>query len=303
MKNYITVSTVNFHAVWGNKDINRKRIIEYIGALARQGSDIIVFPEMALTGYDYDENINMQKTIAETSDGESIAEIAKETQKYEVYAVFGMPEKDVNGNIYNSAAVCGPQGIIGMYRKIHLAGEEAKWAIAGNHPFMFDTEWGPIGISICYDTYIFPEITRYYKAKKVRLLLNPTAVFKTTKAKAHMTTLLARSATDNIYIASANLYGMDHEHTFWGKSNIVGPAKTNGEAEILAGIGFDENESSAQTVETAEFDMSTLPYHTYSHLFDKNVKVGVPDWRPELYAKMCEELLKDSKWRRGEANG
>lgn len=300
MRNYITVSTVSFHAVWGNKSINLKRIAEYAESLSKQGSNIIVFPEMALTGYEYDEDYAMQVELAEGVDGPAVATISEITKKYKTYVVFGMAESDMDGKVYNSAAVCGPKGFVGMYRKIHLPLNEPRWASSGENPFLFETEWGPVGITICYDTYLFPEIMRYYKAKGARLLLNPTAVFRKDKTKAHMTSLFCYAATNNIYIASANLYGVDHKNVFIGKSNIIGPAKTNGEALLLAGEAFDEEKEGSETVETASFDMSILPYHTYSHLFDKNVKVGTPDWRPELYLKMCMDLLQEEKWKRGE---
>lgn len=52
MKDIITVSTVTFNAKWGEKDKNLNRIMGYIEAAAKKGSDIVIFPEMALTGYD-----------------------------------------------------------------------------------------------------------------------------------------------------------------------------------------------------------------------------------------------------------
>ncbi|MDR1045197.1 MAG: carbon-nitrogen hydrolase family protein, partial [Candidatus Adiutrix sp.] len=52
MKDIVTVSAVNFSAVWGDSFGNRKRMVEYSEALARRGSDFIIFPETALTGYD-----------------------------------------------------------------------------------------------------------------------------------------------------------------------------------------------------------------------------------------------------------
>lgn len=291
MSDYITVSVISFHSVWGKKETNLKRIVEYAEAVSRRGSQIIIFPEMALTGYGYSEEYNMQEELAEMLPGPATDAISEVTKKYGTYVAFGMPELGEEGKIYNSAVVCGPDGYIGKYRKIHLPLDEPKWAESGEWPFLFQTEWGPVGISICYDTYLFPEIMRYCKAKGARLLLNCTAVYNENKQTIHMNSLFCNAATNNIYIASANLYGMDCQNEFYGKSNIVGPTRPNGEAELLAGHAFDEKYEDSETVVTASFDMSTLPYHTYSHLFDKNVKVGTPDWRPELYAKLCADLL------------
>ena len=296
MNAYIAVSVVNFHAKWGDKACNLKRMTEYIETIARIGSNVIVFPEMALTGYEYLEEEQMQKKLAEPMTGNAINTIAKEARKNGVYVIFGMPELGENGKIYNSAAVCGPNGFLGAYRKIHLPMNESLWATPGKTPFVFQTPWGPMGISICYDTYIFPEIMRYYKTKGVRLLINNTAAFFEGRQKIHMNSLMCNAATNNIYIASANLCGKEKSLEFYGRSNIVGPVRPNGEAQILAGKAFDETGIVSECVETAEFDMSTLPYHTYSHLFDRNEKVGTPDWRPELYIRMCDDLLQEKKW-------
>jgi apolipoprotein N-acyltransferase len=81
---------------------------------------------------------------------ESVAEVAK---KYGVYVVFGMAEKKEDkpdAILYNSAIAIGPDGIIDSYQKMHPFETESVWCEKGEKPFMFDTPWGPVGISICF---------------------------------------------------------------------------------------------------------------------------------------------------------
>lgn len=52
MKDICTISVVTFHPVWGDKASNLRRIEEYIECAYRKGSQIVIFPEMSLTGYD-----------------------------------------------------------------------------------------------------------------------------------------------------------------------------------------------------------------------------------------------------------
>lgn len=301
MLDAVNVAVVNFHAIWGDVQANVKRIGEYIEALAQRGANIVVFPETALSGYDYekDQDLEMHRRLSVTLPGSITDEIAAITRKYQVYAAVGAPEND-NGTIYNSAFVCGPEGYVGKYRKIHLPFDEGKWAKNGEEPFFFETPWGRVGVSICYDTYFFPEIIRYYKAKGVRLVLNCTATGHKEIAWNKLLTnaLTCYSATNNVYIASANLTGQDKRTHFIGRSSIIGPVTESQESRVIAGYGFDSAEGEAPEAYLATLDLSDLPFHTYSHLFDRNVKVGTPDWRPELYSKICTEIMAQAAWQK-----
>ncbi len=296
----INVAVVNFHAIWGDIGVNLKHVGEYIEALAQRGANMIVFPETALSGYDYDQESNpeMHARLSVALPGPITNEIAEITKKYKVYVAIGTPEND-GGTVYNSAFVCGPEGYVGKYRKIHLPHEEGKWSKRGEWPFFFDTPWGRIGICICYDTYFYPEIIRYYKAKGVRLILNCTATGHKEKEWNRLlsNSLMCYSATNNVYIASANLTGIDKKTQFIGRSSIIGPVTEKQESRVIAGYAFDSAEGGAEEVYMATLDLSDLPFHTYSHLFDKNLKVGVPDWRPELYSQICEEILEQKSWQ------
>ena len=174
MKHVMKISTVAFHAIWGKKELNLQRMLDYIELAAGEGSNLVVFPEMALTGYDDKKEQpkaeKMQVLQAETVPGPSSQRIAEAARKFGLYVAFGLPERDrwAPGAVYNSACVCGPEGILGVYRKIHLAYPEPHWAIRGRDPFLFQTPWGPIGVGICYDSYCFPELMRYYAAKGCR---------------------------------------------------------------------------------------------------------------------------------------
>ena len=126
MKDICTVSVVTFNPVWGNKEANLKRIKEYIECAAKKGSDIVIFPEMALTGYDDEADKplkeKMQYKLSETVPGPSTEEIGELTKKLGIYAIVGMPAKDDNDpdTLYNALAVFSPEGIVGAYHKMHL---------------------------------------------------------------------------------------------------------------------------------------------------------------------------------------
>ena len=177
MEDIITVAVVNFKVDAGNKENNLSRICGYAQAAARRGADLVLLPELCLYGYDYyvDPDIPKAEKIrtAEMLDGPACRQVAEIAEKYGIYIVFGMVQKledALDAKLYNTAVAIGPDGIIGGYQKMHLFETESICFEKGDTPFMFDTPWGPIGIGICFDTYQFPELQRYYCARECRLL-------------------------------------------------------------------------------------------------------------------------------------
>lgn len=289
----VSIAAVNFQPKWGDKADNLRRIKGYIRSAAKQGADIIVFPETALTGYGVkDDYPEMQHLNAETVPGASTIEIAELTMEYGVYVVLGMPERDLSDTsvIYNSAAVIGPEGVIGAYRKIHPAAKESLWATKGSEPMMFDTPWGPVGVGICYDSYCFPELVRHYTALGSRIYLNPTAIHNVEGWQdLYYTTLKSRSLENGTFVVSSNLVGQDLDSYFPGGSMIVGPTNHIG-SEYKA-----EPVEDKEAIVLATLDLSQagglLPT-----LFEENPLTGVPDWRPDVYIKMLKGITLEGKW-------
>ncbi len=306
-------AVVNFRIVWGDKEANLRRILGYIEAAAKSGVDLIVFPEMSLQGYADDalhplQGEKMQVTEAECVPGPAANAIAALTKRYGMYAVWGMAECDPHNPsvAYNAAAVCGPEGVIGTYRKIHLAGVEGKWATPGEQPFMFDTPWGKVGVGICYDNYHFPELARFYAASGCRVLLNPTAVCALTPESwenGYKLFLKYTVSTSGVFMLSSNIVGkevlgLDHggsadvEHTvsaarFAGGSVILGPGVNKQEihqTHVYAG-GWDMDENG---LFSAVIDLSLAE----RRLYQKNPLTQRADYRPDLYQQWMEQLNK-----------
>lgn len=255
---------------------------------------MIVFPETALSGYDNDlDHIGMDKMhcrIAETIPGPSTEQVAEIAKKYGMYIIFGMPEYK-EGKVYNSAAIIEPNGNTYSYRKLHLPFDEKEWAIKGEEPVLIQTKWGPIGISICYDTYCFPELIRYYKAKGARLCINVTACpdAPCTENSA-MLTIPAYSYVNYIYIASANLCGYDLRSRFIGGSSVVGSNYKKDGTISYIGKTFGEKDADTPGMYLGTIDLFLLDQHTDIPLFQKDEE-GNCDFRAELYAKMYKELI------------
>lgn len=295
MKDIITVAVVNFKVEAANKASNLSRMCGFAEAAAKRGADLVLFPEMCLFGYDYyvDESVSQQEKIdtAETIDGPSCLALAEITQKYGIYVVFGMAEKHETADetvLFNSAVAIGPDGVIGAYQKMHPFETESIWCQKGDSTFMFDTPWGPISIGICFDTYQFPELQRYYCSKGSRLYLNPTAVVeeipKEGSRKAfidyYAPTLEYGVLCNTIYVASANLCGMDKVNYFGGGSCLIGPKITPFyETNLHYYAGDKDNVQEGILMETIDLSLATR------RLFVDKEITGEPDYRPELYKK------------------
>lgn len=296
MKDIIKISTVNFKGVWGDKEANLSRIIGYIEAAASEGANLVVFPEMALTSYDdvadTPREEKMQVVQAETIPGPSSLAVAEVTKKLGIYAVFGMPERDADDptKVYNAACVCGPEGVIGSHRKLHLPFPEMFWAVPGDYPFVFETEWGPMGISICYETYCFPELSRFYAAKGCRVHINPTAYAKCHGEFVSRASVEYNAANNGIYVVSANLVGQDLENYFWGGASIVGPCSDFLERKYYAGYPFTDPAGMQPGMYSATVDLSIKSWDEFG---PNDLMGGRPDFRPDMYKRMMEEILEN----------
>lgn len=304
MRDVVKVTVVNFNAHWGDKEANLRKILDYSEIASKEGSGIVVFPEMALTGYDDDADApfeeKMQIVQAEPAPGPATEAVAQLTRRYGNYVVFGMPERDPQdpAKVYNAAAIVGPDGFVDCYRKIHPYGPEFGWCTSGDRPVVFDTPWGPVGMSICFDTYQFPEIARYARAKGARLILNPTALSATNcHPPMHHTAIEANVLVNYLYYASADLCGKDKVNTFEGGSSIVGPDYSGEGFHYYAGTRFGFKEGVEVETFSAAIDLGFADKQMdFLTLYKRDPLIGMPDYRPQVYAKMMEDLLHDERW-------
>lgn len=193
-KDDVKVASVNFHPVWGDLDTNVKLIKDIMADAHEDGVELLVFPEMALTGYDvvvpdsYDDELKakfgndyMQHVLAQTVRGDNpskiITDIQKLAESYGMYVLIGLPERDeVDADLYwNSVAILGPD-LIQSYRKVNLASPEPNWAAyCTENDGVFETPFGYVGVAICADIYNYQELQRTYAEKGCRIAVNCTA--------------------------------------------------------------------------------------------------------------------------------
>ena len=147
----IKVASVSFHS----KDLayNLPKMSEISEVAAKNGARLIVFPEMSSTGFLYNSFAEAKPNM-DTFPGKSTEAFGRVAQKYNTYIAYGYIELDPHTGIaYNAAAIVGPNGFTGNYRKHQLAvGDDNLWRAPGNLGYpVFDTPIGRIALLVCYD--------------------------------------------------------------------------------------------------------------------------------------------------------
>lgn len=247
----VTLACVNYKTIWGDKAANLKKMKDIVVRAAAEKNNIIVFPELALTGYDTNPDKTYHRKNAEPVPGPATEEMAQLARKHDVYVIFGMPEQDkVRPDVnYIAASLIGPEGIIGVYRKIHLAPPprftETECFAAGNELPVFETRYGKIGIQICFDFWYMPELSRILTLKGAEIIINSCASPSGSgKPRFILQQTGARASENSVFAASANLVGKEVASSFFGHSCIAGPDGMT-QIRIFAQSGEDEEIVSA----------------------------------------------------------
>jgi predicted amidohydrolase len=167
-----------------DKARNLKRFVELIDEAAGHRADVLVLPEVGLQGYaDFALPIGSAAAVeqkryyfreAETIPGPATERITALARRHGMLIQLGLAEKALHGNaIYNSTALIGPEGIIGVYRKLHNTFEFPYFSPGEEMP-VFPTGRGMFSSVICYDL-CFPELLRTYAVKGADVVLMSTA--------------------------------------------------------------------------------------------------------------------------------
>ena len=149
----LKLALIHLNVVYKDPETNRAHLLALSTEAARNGADVILNPEMAVSGYSFRSRQDVAP-YAETTNGKTLTALAQIAQQYRTYIGVGLAECDeATGIYYNSAFVVDPAGRqICRYRKIN---GEMRWACPGDpkQHGIFETPWGRMGIMICSDTY------------------------------------------------------------------------------------------------------------------------------------------------------
>ena len=277
MKDKIKLALAQISSKRENKKENLLKIEKLMIKAKQQGADLVIFPELSLTGYVLMDQVY---ELAETIPGPATQKVEVLAKKIGMHIIFGMPElsEKTQATVFNTAVFVGPKGLIGKYRKMYLPShsvfEEKRYFRPGYQPTSFQTELGNIGLSICYDIF-FPEVFRLIRLKGAQLIVCISASPAVRRSYFEILTA-ARALENTAFLAYVNLAGVEDGLQFWGGSRLVSPT-----GDVVAKAKNDEEdliicEVDYRDLRAAETFIPTLR-----------------DLRPELFEKLkrYSELL------------
>jgi NAD+ synthase (glutamine-hydrolysing) len=221
----------------GDIEGNTKKILAYIAKGKRIGADLLVFPEMAITGYPPEDLLLMPKFIE--ANLKAIKRIAKATSS--IAAVIGFVNKD--GDIFNSAALLHNGKMVDVYSKIYLPNygvfDEDRYFQSGKENFIFILKSTPIGLSICEDLWYPGDPVRTQALYGgAELIINISSSPYHAGKSTFREKMISTRASDNLaMVAYCNLVGGQDELVFDGGSLII---DQRGEL-IVRGKQFEED--------------------------------------------------------------
>ena len=174
---------VQIHPELNDKAANREKILAYVARSLDAGANLIAFGECALNGYELSGMVDYAG-LAESVPGPTTEAIAKLLKGRPALVLFGMAER-TGADVYNAAPLIGPEGVIGVARKLYLVHFQAKssgriyneklFFKPGERIAVFDTGFGRIAVQICLDNR-HPEIAHAQAIAGCWLKLRPAAI-------------------------------------------------------------------------------------------------------------------------------
>ncbi len=208
------------------KNIDRMlRACEEIGS----GADLVVFPELADVGYvrERDRAFGAQYLqLAEPVPGPVTEALGEAARRHGVYIVVGVAERhpSITATAFNAAVLIEPTSrVAGVQRKLHLAGEERHYFVAGSDIRVFDTDLGRLAISICYDNY-FPEVARAAALRGAEILCGVFNIPDRADWRERLVALASVRSYENMnHVVFVNRVGRDAGVPYGGESAIASP--------------------------------------------------------------------------------
>jgi predicted amidohydrolase len=150
---------------------NTAEILARADRALNEGAGIVVFPELANTGYVTDPQLAAR--LAQPLDGPLVEQLTALTSRRGGLVTVGFAERD-GQELFNTVVMVGPGGPVLTYRKLHLFDTEQLAYTPGNSLPVVDTEHGVIGVCVCYDLR-FVEVLRALSLKGAEIVIAPAA--------------------------------------------------------------------------------------------------------------------------------
>lgn len=214
------IAYCQFRPILGDPETNRSKIA---AALKDVAADLIVLPELAFTGYSINDRSSVSNLAEDPAESPSVELLTGLCRSGGYHVVAGFAERAAGNRLFNSSVLVGPEGLVGVYRKIHLFGFEAELFDPGPRPpAVYDIGGLKVGMMVCFD-WFFPETARLLALAGADVIAHPSNLVLDWCQKSMVT----RCLENNLFAVTANRFGAESrngkELIFTGGSQITAP--------------------------------------------------------------------------------
>ena len=220
MANKIKIAVVQFRPAFMDIEKNVERAKGFIDKIS---ADIVLFPELFLSGYTFFDKGEVEEIAIEINNSPHLKQFIEISKRKSIAISGGYAERD-DKRLFNSSFFIADGEVIANYRKVHLFSHEKNLFSPGDMGFSaFDYRGVKIGMMICFD-WIFPESARTLAIKGAQVILHPANLVLPYCQRA----MYARAIENRVFIATANRIGKEKnrglQNIFTGGSQVVSPA-------------------------------------------------------------------------------
>ena len=219
------LALVELNPVVGDFEGNLTKIVEAVKEADRKGADLIIFPELVLTGYTPEDLLLREDFLKQTD--ETLRRLINRLEETEAVVVLGYPKLSEEGFLYNTLGVVYKGELLGEYYKHYLPNygvfDEYRYFKPGEHLLLLNYGKVKVGFLICEDIW-HPSLAREYALLGVDLLVAINASpYEVGKFNRKLKFVSARSTDGLYYTAYVNLVGGQDSLVFDGRSFVVSP--------------------------------------------------------------------------------
>ncbi len=224
MTNQIRLALAQINTTVGDLEGNTNKIMEYIRKAEDAGADIVLFPELTITGY-FPEDLLLKKKFIEVNKL-SLKKLAIQNQK--ILSIVGfVDEAPDKSKIYNAAAILQAGKVSGVCHKICLPNygvfDEKRYFTSGTQPLVFDFQGIKFGLNICEDIWVPDGVAESQGMSgdaEIILSISASPYFKQ-KRKERLAIASKPAKFTRSIVAYLNLVGGQDELVFDGNSFVV----------------------------------------------------------------------------------
>lgn len=224
----LTIAGLQSAGIPGCIKANLAELEDAARTAAQAGADLLITPELFLTGYDIGDQ------IFEFCESDLLLSVRRIASKHGIALIAGAPEKASGTRAcYNTAFFIDASGeLLGRHRKAHLFGDlDRDRFVAGDETYTI-VDFGGVRVAmmICYDVE-FPEAVRAAALDGAHLIAVPTAQMAPFEFVAEQL-VRVRAWENQVYVAYVNHDGAESDTIYVGRSAIIAP-----DATVLASVG------------------------------------------------------------------